>query len=1222
MRKAITVVIALLTLAITCMWGQGTTSRVVGTVTDASGSVIPGAQVTLTNEDTGVTFHTTTTASGTYAFEAIQVGTYRVDVSAAGFRKFTSPGNHVIVSEPTTVNAKLEVGANTESVEVNGAAEVVQTSTSGNIGSTIEERTLVDLPIVGTRERSPLDLVYTQPGVVPTDGNMAGGGIYIHGARDRAWNYTLDGLDDNESSYGGSNTSPAQMNPDALSEVQLMTSNGTAEWGRNSGGQVAMTTRSGTNDYHGEGFFFYRTPRFNANEWANNTDRVGKRQFVQQIPGFDLGGPVRLPHYNGKNKTFFFVNFQYLRTHETGTFTSTVYTADARKGLFRYVVGGRNQPANVAGASVDAAGNPVAGLNIGTYDLVANDPEHIGQNAAVMKEVNAMPLPNNFTVGDGLNTAGYTYVAPQGQINKDWTFRFDQVLTRNQTAFARVTLEEEDTNCDQVNGGQPRAPGLPCTVDTTRSPRNMAFGWRWTPTAHSTNELVAGEQHYVYDFETPGATASYPDLSWYSQVTFPYTNAIGNLRTITTYQVVDNYSHEIGSHSLKFGTNVRLVRHQDERGSVGSWDVTPVVDYSTAVNTVDPVAFNLPTSGLNTSFDLPTLQSMINNQLGRVGNIYQGFVAQNSSAWAPAGTIYTFDARYPELDFYGEDNWKVSRNFTVDYGVRWEVQLTPSDANNFIKRPNQPITIGTAPSNSLSWQSGNLYNSYYTGLEPSVGFAWDPTGKGKMSVRANYRLADDRINTFLLSSKIFQNLPGSSYSVVNQAFGQGGGRLTSAGLVPTQAPPSAPNTLLTPPDATTNAVYVMDPGYRPPKTHMWSAGLQYEIFRHSVLQIDYIGRHALHLLGAYNLNDYGQNIQTNGFLDAFNTVKSGGQSALMNQLEGLDSRRLSSETGSDLVRRLYATDLSTNQVADLARQIGQRTQVVNGKTMTMPQVGGLSPFYFVPYPQFGGGMYVIDSNDYSHYNGLEIRLEHAFRSGLYFQFSYTLSKSMDTRSFDPTSTVVSGGTLQSAGDTPFDLHNRDGNYALSDFDRRHAIQGVYTYELPFGKGKKFLTNLHGALNQALGGWEVSGFLTIFSPRPFTVWSGYYTFSSVVTSPAQCNGCNRNMGTPFEDPTTGYIWFFNQNQIKQFSAPAAGQLGNTGRNGFEQSWLFDTDMAVLKRFHITERQRLEFRAEATNLTNSVQFGYPTTSVSSSTFGRIKDDVINGSRKIQLGLKYNF
>ena len=1061
---------------------------------------------------------------------------------------------------------------------------------------------------MGTRERSPLDLVYTQPGVVPTDANMAGGGIYIHGARDRAWNYTLDGIDDNEASYGGSNTTPAQTNPDALSELQIMTGNGTAEWGRNSGGQVTMTTRSGTNEFHGTGFFFYRTPRFNANEWQNNTDLVGKRQFVQQIPGFSLGGPVR------KNKLFFFVNFQYLRTHETGTFTSTVYTAQARQGIFRFVQGGRNLPFGVAGASVDAAGNPLSGLSIGSYDVVNNDPQHGGLDPSVMKQVNMMPLPNNFTVGDGLNLAGFTYVAPQGQRNRDTVFKIDDVLTPRQTLFARVYLAEEDTNCDQVNGGQPRFPGGPCTVNTTRSPRNLAFNWRYSPTPRTTNEVVVGEQHYVYNFVTPGASGTTPDISWYSQTTFPITTAIGNLRTITTYQAVDNFSYVRGAHNIKAGTNLRLVRHQDERGSVGSWDVTPIVDFSTSVNTVDPVAFNIPAS-VNSSYDLPTLQSMVNNLLGRVGDIYQGFVAQGSNAWAPAGTTYKFDARYPELDFYAQDNWKVSRNFTVDYGLRWEIQLTPNDPNDTIRHASQAITIGTLPSNSLAWQTGKLYNSFFRGVEPSIGFAWDPTEKGKMSIRANYRMAYDRINTFLLSSKIFQNLPGSTYTVANTAFGTAGGRLVS---LPTLAPPTTPSSLLTPPSDTTNAIYVMDPGYVPPRTHMYGVGFQYEIARNTKLEVDYIGRHALHLLGAYNLNDFGQNMQTNGFLDAFKTVAAGGQSALMNQLLAQDTRLRTGETGSDLVRRLYASNLSLNSGANLAQAIGTRIQ--NGKTM--PELAGLSPYFIVPYPQFMGGMYVIDSNDYSHYNGMEVRLERAFSNGASFQFSYTLSKSMDTRSFDPTSTVVSGGTAQSAGDTPFDLHNRYGNYALSDFDRRHAIQGQWTYELPFGKRKKLLTNLPEALNQVVGGWEVAGFLTVFSPRPFTVWSGEYTFSSVVTSPANCNGCNRSMGSPFENSANGYIWFFNSDQIGKFSVPAAGALGNAGRNGFSQSWLWDMDTSLIKRFQIKERHRLEFRAEATNLTNSVSFGYPTTSVVSSTFGRIKDDVVSGSRKIQMAVKYNF
>jgi hypothetical protein len=1141
-------------------------------------------------------------------FEAVQVGLYRIEIEVQGFKKFVSGGNRVRIGEPTTINATMQVGAAAETVEVTSAAEVVQTSTSGNIGSLVEQRVLQDLPIVGTRGRNPLDLVYVQPGVVVADGNMAGGGIFVHGARDRSWNYTLDGIDNNEASYGGSNMAPTRTNPDSLAEFQVITGNGTAEYGRNSGGQVAMVTRSGTNEFRGNAFFFYRTPRFNANEWENNTDKVGKRQFVQQIPGFSIGGPII------KNKTFFFLNMQWLRTHETGTFTSTVYTDSARKGIFRYVIGGRNQPSGVTGASVDPSGNVLSGLNIGTYNLVSNDPQKLGQDQTVLKQVNQMPLPNNFTVGDGLNTAGFTYVAPQFERQHDVNLKIDHVLTSHQTLFGRISFGEQDTNCDQVNGGQPTYPGATCLVNTTRSPKNLALNWRWNPTPRITNELVAGFNHYTFNFVTPTADSSVPDITWYSQVTMPVPTAIGNLRTITTYQAVENFSYVRGPHNFKTGLNIRIVRHQDERGSVGSWNVTPIVDFDTTVNTVDPATFNLPASkDLNQAYDLPRLQSMVNFQLGRVGSIYQGFVAQGSDSWAPGGTTYKFDARYPELDFYWQDNWKLRRNLTVDLGLRWEIRLTSRDPNNTIKHPNQPVTIGTAPSTALTWVTGSLYNSDLNNLGPSVGIAWDPSGKGKMSIRANYRLAYDRINTFLSSSKIFQNLPGSTYTVVNSSFGQAGGRFAN---LPKLSVPVKPSELLTPPNNTTNQVYVFDPAYHTPKTHMWSLGFQYELFRNTKLQVDYIGRHALNLLGAYNLDNF--DIFNNGFLDAFNTVKAGGQSMLMNKLMGLDSRIRSGETGSDLIRRLYASNLTNNSIGALAKSVGTRFQ--GGKSL--PELAGLGSFFFVPYPQFMGGLFVIDSNDFSHYHGLEIRLERSFTNGLSFSAAYTLSKSMDVRSFDPTSTVVSTGTAQSASATPFDLRNRYLNYARSDFDRRNVWQGRWAWELPFGRGKWLGKDLPGAINHVIGDWEVAGFLAIFSPRPFTVYSGQYNLSSTVTSTADCKGCTPEMGTPFDDAASGYKWFFNQSQIALFSNPVPGSMGNTGRNFFDQPRRWNMDIALLKRIRISERHKLEFRAEATNVTNSVSFAYPTTSIASSTFGRIKDSTVSGSRKIQMALKYSF
>src|SRR5215813_2835309 len=304
---------------------QGTTSRVVGTVTDQNGGAIPDAAVILTNESTSVSFKTNTTSVGAYVFDSIQVGQYTVSVEKAGFKKFVSPGNNLSIGQPLTIDVSLEVGQVSEAVEVRAAAERVDASSSGNFGTLMENRLVERLPIVGTRGRNPLDLVLLVPGVV--SGSNTGGGIHVNGTRDRAWNYTQDGIDTNETSAGGSNLSPVRQNPDMLAEFRVITSNPTAEYGRSSGAQVAMITRSGTNDFHGTAFEFYRTPRFNANEFENNLASVGKRQFVQHIPGFSFGGPVWIPKiYDGHNKTFFFTNFQWLRTRETGVVTSGTYT--------------------------------------------------------------------------------------------------------------------------------------------------------------------------------------------------------------------------------------------------------------------------------------------------------------------------------------------------------------------------------------------------------------------------------------------------------------------------------------------------------------------------------------------------------------------------------------------------------------------------------------------------------------------------------------------------------------------------------------------------------------------------------------------------------------------------------------------------------------------------------------------------------------------------------
>lgn len=1186
--------------------GQGTTSRVTGVVTDRSGAVIPGATVTLTNDATGVAFTTVTNTAGTYAFESVQVGTYTVAVELQGFKRFTSPGNQVRIGEPATVNATLDPGGLEETVEVRAAAQVVQTNTSGNLGSTFDQRTIESLPIIGGRGRNPLDLVLTQPGVV--SGANTGGGVHVNGARDRSWNFTLDGIDTNETSAGGGNFSPLRTNPDALAEFKILTGNQTAEFGRNSGGQVAMITRSGTNNLSGTLFYFDRRPEYNANEWENNIDELPKRQFTQHMPGFSIGGPVK------RNRTFFFVNSQWLKAEQTQSVTRTVYTAAARQGIWRYVIGGRNQPAGSAAPSVDSSGNVLPGLNIGTYNVGASDPQGLGLDPTTQGIIARTPLPNNFTTGDGLNTAGFTFVAPEEEEQFDFVTKLDHTFNAQNSAFVRFSKGYQNTLCDSVNGGLERFPGTGCIVNTERSPYNWAGNWRWNPGSSIVNELVIGQNHFTFDFVIPTSDTSRPTIIA-PTITDPDTFDVGNARAIDTWQVVNNLSWLKGAHALKLGTNIRMQRHTDVRGSVAGQNVGQYVTFGTADNAVDPTIFGLP-ANIQTANDRPLLQSNINYLLGRVGRITQAFV-QQGNAYAPGGTVFNFEAWFHEFDFFLQDTWKPRSNVTVDAGLRWEVKMAPSNPDNLILGPNRRIAVGEPAANDIRWEEGKLYDNDWNNVAPSVGVAWDPAGDGRQVVRGNYRMAYDRINTFALSSAIFQSIPGLTTSVVNTSFGQAGGRLRDG--LPAIFPAASPADFVQPPARSSAVITVMDSEFQTPITHAWALSYQRELFRGTLFEVAYVGRRAEHLFGAYDANQV--EFRDNGFLDAFNTVKAGGESALINQLAGVDTRRQANETGSQMMRRVFATQLANNAVASVAADFGARIQ--SGQMLT--EQAGLGPYFFYDYPQFLGGMRVIDSEDYSRYHALELKLERRFANGYSYLFGYTFSRSKDTRSYDPAFTVVGTGSAQSASSTPFDINNRDLNYALSDFDRPHVFQGQAVYELPFGQGKPFLSDVNRLTDLLLSGWTLAGQFVAQSGRPMTVYAGANTFSNIVQTPANCDGCSRDFGSIHEEVTSdgdALVWYFTPEERARFSIPAAGEFGNTGRNYFRGPGGINLNMGLAKRTRTVGSHILEIRADATNVLNTPTFGFPTLVQNNTTFGRIRNTVISGSRKIMLGVKYYF
>lgn len=1194
---------------------QTSTGRIVGAVQDQTGAVVPGATVIAINEDTAVSYTTQSTDSGHYIFEALPPGRYTINVEAANFKKHSSTQNVVTANNTTTINVPLQPGNISETVQVEGSYERVQTSQSGNIGNIVNERSLATLPIAG---RNPLALIALQPGVY--SGSNSTGNTHVFGSRDRAFNITLDGVDANETSAGTATFSPIRTNPDSLREYRVITSNPSAEFGRNSGAQIALVTKSGTNEFHGNLFWYHRNRVFNANEWELNRQGLGRRFLLRNQWGGSIGGPII------RNKTFFFFNTQWQRQVQTLEQTSTVYTASARQGIFRYVSGGRNFPAGSASASVDAQGNPLPGLNIQTYNVVARDPRTLGLDSQVQSIIGLTPLPNRFDVGDGLNTAGFRSLASRTDPQRDFNTRIDHTFSEKNNLFGRLSWGQQDTVGDTTNSGAARYPGLPPIVATFRSPLNLAIGWRSTLSSKTVNELIVGGNRFVFNFAIPTNQDARTTPIVTQLMTDPLSNSFGNKRTINTFQVVDNLSQVRGSHTLRLGVNGRLQQHYDVRGTIAGIDANPNYFLGGAV---DPTTFQLPTlcsatvttNCINTN-DRPRLQSHINDMLGKVNLFQVGLVATGSNFAAP-GSAFLFDAWYPELDLYFQDDWKVSPNLTLNLGLRWEPKPKPfTRSGSRIFVPNKPVVFGSEPASDITYVEGDLYKSDWNNFGPAIGVAWDPFSDGRTSVRGNFRIAFDRISTFLPSSAVFPNTPGTTFANIIRVGTTADYRLRDG--IPSLAAPAtaSPQALATVPYPSFGSQEILDPNFKTPTTYMWSVGVQREIGWKVVAEATYIGRAGRNLIGGYERNQ--TDIFNNGFLQAFNAAKAGGESALLNQLTSLHPNRTATESGAAFLRRFFTSVLANNNVAALAATLNGVTVTQGGVVKNLPDATGLGRSFFIPYPQFNaGGMQIIDSNSFSNYHGGVFQLARRFEQGLEFSVAYTFSKSMDDKSYDPTFTRISGGTAVSAASTPFDASNRRLNYGPSDFDRTHLFQTTGIYELPFGPGKRFGRGANGFISRLIGGWTATTAVVWQSGVPFTVVSGTNTFSNRNSSRANYSGANFRPSYA-NDPATGVPFLFTAAERAQFSQPGPGELGNTSRNQFRLPAQFTMDASVIKRIAITETKNIEFRAQMFNLTNTTYLGFPSSGLSvlsGSTFSR---DLTSDSfaRVVEFAFKFNF
>ncbi|MCA1604607.1 MAG: hypothetical protein LC775_03810, partial [Acidobacteria bacterium] len=533
--------------------------------------------------------------------------------------------------------------------------------------------------------------------------------------------------------------------------------------------------------------------------------------------------------------------------------------------------------------------------------------------------------------------------------------------------------------------------------------------------------------------------------------------------------------------------------------------------------------------------------------LGKV-NLFQVGLVASGNTFAPPGSAFLFDAWYPELDLYFQDDWKIRPNLTLNLGLRWEPKPKPyTRRGSRIFVPNKPVIFGSAPASDISFVEGDLYQSDWNNFGPAIGVAWDPFKDGRTSVRGNFRIAFDRISTFLPSSAVFPNTPGTTFANIIRVGTTADFRLRD-GVPSLAAPPSAnPQALATVPYPGFGSQEILDPNFKTPTTYMWSLGVQRELGWKVVAEATYIGRAGRNLIGGYERNQ--ADIFNNGFLQAFSTAKAGGESALLNQLTSLHPNRTASESGAAFLRRFFTSVLANNNVASLAATLNGVTVTQGGAVKNLPDATGLGKSFFIPYPQFNaGGMQIIDSNSFSNYHGGVFQLARRFEQGLEFTVAYTFSKSMDDKSYDPTFTRISAGTAVSAASTPFDAGNRRLNYGPSDFDRTHLFQTTGIYELPFGAGKRFGSGTNGVISRLIGGWTATAAVVRQSGVPFTVVSGTNTFSNRNSSRANYSGTNFQPSYQ-DDPATGVPFLFTAAERAQFSLPGPGELGNTSRNQF-------------------------------------------------------------------------
>jgi len=1159
-----------------------------GTVADANGALIAGASVEAVNDNTGEKRSSSTADNGTYNIGNLPVGIYTVSANASGFSAATNKQVKVSVAFATEVSFVLAVGGATANVVITTSDVQTQVNTNDQQLSTLlDNKKIIDLPLLN---RNPNSLVLLAPGTQQS--NSALGGFSVNGSRERNNNFLVDGIDNNDAEVPGIPGGISAPNIDATQEFRVITNSFTAEYGRNTGGIVVVATKGGTNDYHGNAYIYYRSDRFSARDFFDQTghpDPLQRRQF-----GGSIGGHII------KDKLFFFTNYEGDRFNVGSQVTRTVPSASARTGIL-------NTPAGTCTGADATNGHcgtldiRAAGANNNSGAFLGIGP-NLGLNPAVTALLNLYPLGNDHT-HDPLPGVLESFRFGFTQVNKSDSnaTRVDYLLSSKHTFSASYNFSQGDFSTGLFD----TFPGI---GDEVRSPqRGQALSLRLTSTLSpsKTNELYFGGNRAKAKFNGAGdgsASSTIPDAidAAFAANGIPRARPFGgrngtslNLATgsITglgvfdtqfrfsgTTVLGDNFTWTHGTHSYKMGFERRWVYANGANNFARS----------ETLNFAFPTTFNFPLLTRNGGGAMS--RSGLAGTIQNYASYLYGLVAVQSQSqyFNKAGSRTDQDYRgfrTREMDLYFQDSWKLRSNLTVNLGLRWEYKGVPYEVNGQLSNliGQDPSTVEPAGGFKFSLVGKNsgtnnlLYQKDWNNFGPRVGFAYSPNwssgliskltgGPGKTSIRGGYGIVYDRVYGNLFGNargnppfqQDFQEIPFNvTFSGTLQEFGRPATQVASTTV--------GSNAEIFPVIFANTGNNMFQTKFVNPYEQKWNFGVQRELGRQFLLEVNYVGGHGV------------------------------------NELRTIDG-----------------------QLTSIARCNAAPTAPCGG---TISTSGGTNLFN----GRFNDAFFQTATTlsvGFSTYNSLQATVTKTLRNkrwgGGQLQGVYTWSHSIDN-SADPL--VANAGERNFPRDSSgfaggFNTPER-GN---SGFDVRHRFVFNFIYEVPLRFDNR-------QLDRFLGNWELTGIWNVQTGSPFSVFGGNDSAGTGLSQRADF----ASSGNPLnQTPTTGQSprtqtgpgrdMFANPCPLDatNYATCTGGHTprqGTVPRNAFVGPGFNKADFSVIKRFPITEKYKLRIQADFFNAFNRVNLGTPVTTINSFNFGQSTFTVAT-PRVIQFAARVDF